>query len=182
MIRSRRERAERGASLIEVGLVVPILLLLGIGLTEIGFLVVDYVTVTNSARSGARTGSAAASEAAADDEILQVVEEDACNLLFGDLVRVTIFLPEADGSIPADSSKYRIYEPSGALLCDNTSHNLTLQSGTWAPGDRDDTLPDLDRLGVHVEFSHTKVTNLIPFSVTNWTETAVMQIEPDTKG
>lgn len=182
MIGRVRSPADRGASLVEVGIVLPILLLLSIGLTEVGFLVVDYVTVTNSARSGARTGATLADNPLADDEILQVVEEDACNLRYGDLLRVTIFLPEADGSIPADSAKYRIYEPSGALLCDNTSHALALQSGTWDPSSRDNTLPTLDRIGIQVEFSHTKVTDIIPFPTVDWSETAVMQLEPDTRG
>ncbi|MGH8948929.1 MAG: TadE/TadG family type IV pilus assembly protein, partial [Acidimicrobiia bacterium] len=46
-------RREKGASLVEVGLVLPILILLAIGLSEIGFLIVDYLTVTNAAREGA---------------------------------------------------------------------------------------------------------------------------------
>lgn len=181
MIRRLRAR-DKGASLVEVGIVVPLLLLLGIGLTEVGFLVVDYVTVTNSARSGARTGATLADEATADDEILQVVEEDACNLRFGDLVRVTIFKPDANGNVPGNPAEYRVYEPSGALLCDNTSHNLSHVSGNWVATGRDNVPPVLDTLGVKVEFTHDKVTNIVPFPAVNWTETAVMQLEPDVKG
>ena len=49
-------RKEQGASLVEVGLVLPILILLAIGLSEIGFLVVDYLTVTNAAGKGHAPG------------------------------------------------------------------------------------------------------------------------------
>ena len=69
-------RAERGASLVEVGIIMPMLIVLSIGLAEIGFLVIDYITVTNAARSGARTGAAAADDPNADQFILNVVEED----------------------------------------------------------------------------------------------------------
>jgi hypothetical protein len=37
---------ERGASLVEVSLVLPILLALAIGLSEIGFLVIDFISET----------------------------------------------------------------------------------------------------------------------------------------
>ena len=53
-------RNEKGASLVEASILLPLLILMAIGLSEIGFLVVDYLTVTNSAREGARTGAAAA--------------------------------------------------------------------------------------------------------------------------
>ena len=39
-----------------------------------------------------------------------------------------------------------------------------------------------DVLGVEVIFSHTSVTGLFPFPTVDWTEAAVMQIEPDTRG
>jgi len=80
-----RRRVDRGASLVEVGLILPVLILLSIGLAEIGFLVVDYLTVTNAAREGARTGAAAADFPTADDLILQAIEEASCNLRFGEL-------------------------------------------------------------------------------------------------
>lgn len=178
------DRADHGASLIEVGIVVPMLLLLAIGLTEVGFLVIDYVTVTNSARSGARTGAAAATSSVADDEILQVVEEDACNLRYGDLVRVTIYKADADGDVPFNSNHFRVYEPTvlGSLLCDDPAHSLVLQSGTWDPADRDNVPPDFDELGVKVDFTHNKVTNIVPFPAVEWSERAIMQVEPDVRG
>ena len=42
--------------------------------------------------------------------------------------------------------------------------------------------PTLDTIGVEVTFSHTDVTGLFPFPTVNWKETAIMQIEPDTRG
>jgi hypothetical protein len=37
-------------------------------------------------------------------------------------------------------------------------------------------------LGVEVIFSHSSVTGLFPFPTVDWSEAAVMQIEPDTRG
>lgn len=166
-------------------MVVPVLLLLAIGLSEIGFLVVDYITVTNAARSGARTGSTAADNALADETILEVVEEDACNLRFGDVESVTIYEAESDGAVPdPPGNLVNVYVPTGALQCDAAGHSFVCDNG--CPWDsetlRDNQPPTLDKIGVQVVFSHDSVTGLFPFPTVTWTESAVMQLEPDTSG
>lgn len=182
-----RRVPERGASLVEVGLILPILILLAIGLSEIGFLVVDYLTVTNAAREGARTGAAAAdyddplTGVDADDLILEAVEEASCNLRFGSLEMVRIF--KADGAGNPIAGAINEYSPGGALDCGSSANSLTCDNlCPWAPGTRDRVPPTLDVLAVEVTFSHTSVTGLFPFPAVDWIETAVMQIEPDTRG
>jgi len=60
--------------ILQIAVYLAILILLAIGLSEVTFLVVDYLTVTNAAREGARVGAAAADYDAgsidADDLIL----------------------------------------------------------------------------------------------------------------
>lgn len=176
-----RRHRERGASLVEVGLILPILVMLAIGLSEIGFLVIDYLTVSNAAREGARTGAAAANIPTADALVLEAVEEAACNLRFGDLETVRIF--KADGAGDPIVGAINEYSPSGALACDAPGHSLSCDNGCpWAPTSRDRVPPGLDVLGVEVTFTHNSVTGIFPFPTVDWGETAVMQIEPDTKG
>ncbi len=183
-----RERAGRedGASMVEVGLVLPLLILLAIGLSEIGFLVIDYITVSNAARSGARTVAAAGTRSTADDIALDVIEEAVCNLRFSNLESVSIFAAEVDGSKPVGlSPPINTWEHTGplsSLNCDNAGHNLSPVSIAWPSTSREDDLPDLDTIGVEIVFSHESVTGIFPFPTVNWTETAVMQIEPDTRG
>jgi hypothetical protein len=180
-------RRDRGASLVEVGIIVPFLLTLAVGLAEVGFLIIDYVTVTNAARSGARTGSSAADDPTADDLILNVVEEAACNLNFGNLESVTIFRAEPDGSMPSNSALINEYVnpgPLSALDCDLAAHGLSAGTNccSWTPASRDRVPPGFDTLGVEVVFSHESITGLFSFFAIDWSETAIMQIEPDTKG
>ena len=103
-----------------------ILILLAIGLSEIGFLVVDYLTVTNAAREGARTGAAAANfdtgPTDADDLILDAVEEASCNLRFGDLEKVRIFKADGLGD-PICRHRVNEYSPRGALACDSPGND-----------------------------------------------------------
>ena len=188
----RSTRSEAGSSLVEFAMVLPMLILLAVGLAEFGFLGVDYLTVTNAAREGARTGAAAADYSDpgppavnADDLILESVEEAACNLVFGNLVSVTIYRAEPDGSIPNPVGSWvNVYKNTGTLNCDAPGHGLSPAVGccSWDPATRDRVPPVFDVHGVEVVFSHTTITGLFPWLTTDWTETAVMQIEPDTRG
>jgi len=189
-MRRLTRRRDDGAALLEVGLVLPVLIFLAVGLAEIGFLVIDYITVSNAARAGARAGAAAADDPLADTFILNLVEEAACDLRFSNLEAVTIYKAESDGSIPSDGDLINKYRNTGLntdLICgDAGAHALEPDTPccAWDPvgAPRDRLPPDLDSLGVHIEFSHTSVTGLFPFPTITWTESAVMQIEPDTRG
>lgn len=182
----RGQRNDKGASLVEVGLVVPLLLTLAIGLAEIGFLVIDYITVSNAARSGARTGASLTTEPTVDDDILDVVEEDLCNLRYGQVTLVQIYKADpSDGTMPdpASSGLVNSYIPGGALNCDSVGHSFVCDPGlscSWDPASRDNVPPGFDALGVHIEFTHDYVTDLIPFPSADFSEDAVMQLEPDT--
>lgn len=177
-----RDLLERGASLVEVAVVLPLLLLLSIGTAEIGFLVIDYVTVTNAARSGARAGASLSTDPATDDAILDVVEEDLCNLNFGTVQVVRIFKANPDGSMSGSGNNYT---PTGSLNCDAVGHAFAcdaMEGGcNWPSTSRNNVPPaNFDQLGVMIEFDHSYVTGLMPFPSVGFVETAIMQLEPDT--
>ncbi|CAN5854840.1 hypothetical protein BH23ACT4_BH23ACT4_10540 [soil metagenome] len=182
------DRTERGASLVEASILIPLLLTLAIGLSEIGFLVIDYMTVNNAAREGARTGGAAANYneggVDADDLILEAVEQAACNLKYGELVSVSIFQADSKGA-PTGMINRFILAPGG-LICDSPGTGIICAPGScpgpWAPADRSRHPGALDVLGVEVVFSHQDVTGLFPLVRREYSETAIMQIEPDTRG
>jgi Flp pilus assembly protein TadG len=57
LTRTRLWRSERGAELIEMAIVTPLLLLLVFGIIDFGFLFQRYVVLTNAAVEGARVAS-----------------------------------------------------------------------------------------------------------------------------
>lgn len=183
-MRFRRDR-DGGATLVEVGIVLPMLILLAVGLAEVGFLVIDYVTVTNAARSGARTGATAAKDVDADTEILEVVEEDICNLQFSDFNTVTvwIYLPDTYGEMPdPPGSLVNEYTNSGSLACGTAGHGFSCSNGCpWTSTGRDNILPTLDEVGVRIEYTHSTITGLMPWLDLTLDEIAVMQLEPNTR-
>ena len=185
----RAIKREDGTALIETSLVLPLLLILSLGIAEIGFLAIDYLTVTNAAREGARVGAAAgdyvdtATGLDADDLIIEAIEQVACNLEYGTLTEVRVFKADADGN-PVDAvNLLNRYAPAGPLQCASASTALTCTNTCpWAVSTRDRKLPGLDQLGIEVRFSHDNVVGFVPLPTVNWSERAVMRLEPDTRG
>ncbi len=62
LIRKRREKGEKGQALVEFALLVPIFLILLFAIVDFGMGFYSWITVTNSAREGARLGSVQATE------------------------------------------------------------------------------------------------------------------------
>jgi Flp pilus assembly protein TadG len=53
----RQSVDERGNSLVEIALILPVILILFLGIIEVSFLLFAHVQVANAVREGARTGS-----------------------------------------------------------------------------------------------------------------------------
>ena len=67
----RLRKSERGASLVEFALVVPILLALVFGIIEFGWIFNGYITITGAAREGARLAAVGA-----DIEVIEAAVEN----------------------------------------------------------------------------------------------------------
>lgn len=181
-----RDRGEKGASLVETSLVMPLLLMLAIGGAEVGFMVIDYMTISNAAREGARTGAAAADYVGpggvdADDLIVEAVEQVACNLRYSTLERVAIYKADENGN-PIDPTNL-LNEYTGSVDCSTGSTGLSCANGCpWAPASRYRGMPEPDKVGVEVVFRHEPVVGFLPFPTVTFRESAVMRLEPDTRG
>ena len=71
--RIRRRRGERGASLVEFALLLPLLLLVLLGITEFGWTVAQQIDVRHKAREGLRQVVVAAPEA---DVVAKICADD----------------------------------------------------------------------------------------------------------
>jgi len=77
MTHRRRHDDDRGATLIEAAIVMPLLFLLLFGIIEIGSALKSYSTAANATRAGTRTGSVAGNDADADLRILQQMAKES---------------------------------------------------------------------------------------------------------
>lgn len=95
LLKNRKE-TEKGQALAEFALVVPVLLILLVGIFEIGYGLNSYLTVVDAARDGARLGSKGS---ASDDQIRALVIRETERLTDGvDAGDITITRDTVPGS------------------------------------------------------------------------------------
>ena len=186
----RTEDRERGATLVEAALVYALLFLALFAVVEFGLAFKDWLSVSHAAREGARTGATYGDDPRSNIAILRSIDATLAPAGIADGIRVNIF--EAQGGGLSDSY---VYTPSTPDCTDNTPVGLPPLTGccewspcpepfrdtyslpNWDPADRDVEAPDLDRIGVEVEFTHQWLTNFI-LNSTDFTTSTDYQIEP----
>lgn len=95
LLRSKGKSGERGQSLVEFALVAPIFLMLVFAVVDFGMGFHAWITVTNSAREGARLGAVQA-----DATQIETRVRDTADTL--DQAKLTVAITNAQGS-PGDS-------------------------------------------------------------------------------
>ena len=188
---SREVDRERGATLVEASITLPIVLLLIIGIAEFSFLFKDWLTVGHSAREGARVAATLADDRFSNIAVLDEVADTLGIVGLNDAgVQVRIYdavggtsdtytyLPNsifcyATGDCcewsPCPDPRYTIAEGY-------TSDHYTVPA--WAPSGRDISAPVTDRAGVEVQYTHNWLTSLIQSTPRDLTIAVDYQIEP----
>lgn len=103
----RRGQSERGATLVEFGIVVPLLVLFLFGIIEFGFVYNDYLSLRSAAREGGRLAAVnngcvgsnsgcVASATAQRDDLLADTRAKISGLSGSTGVLVSVALPEGD--------------------------------------------------------------------------------------
>jgi len=180
---------ERGATLVEAALVYTLLFFTLFAVVEFGLAFKDWLSVSHSAREGARTGATYGDDPRTNIAVLRAIDATLAPAGIAEGVRVNIF-DAASGT----SDSY-VFTPSTPDCTDNTPVGLppltgccewspcpepfrdTYSQPTWTPADRDVEAPNLDRIGVEVEFTHVWLTNFI-LNTTDFTTSVDYQIEP----
>ena len=173
-------RRERGASTLEAAIILPLLLILALGTAEFGFAFVDWLSVANATRTGARIGSAAGAASTADSVILGAVGQALSDMDSSTVDAVWIYDASASGN-PLDGctigsegacTTTNVYVPSGG------SGWNCVNGCPWTPALRDNKLPGLDRVGVRVIFTHSWLTSFLPLPAGPWMDDSGFQLEP----
>ena len=181
----RRTGHERGAVMVEMAVVLPLLLLLVIGTIEFGLLFHERLTIASAASSAARTGATMGIRDEADYVILQALEAGLYDQVDPSvIIRVDIF--KADPISGAKTGNYDryVYQPLATTCkwspCPDVAQDGPV--GTWVPSSRDNTLDEggggLDVLGIEVIYHHTAVSGFIPGMDRDLTERALVRLEP----
>ncbi|MEM9566020.1 MAG: TadE family protein [Actinomycetota bacterium] len=198
----RRRDGERGASIVELALIAPVLIMLAIGAVEVGIAWTRAQAVVQATATGARTATQSGVAVQADHAALRSIKAG-----LGDnwaaIERVVVY--EADsagnGQPPAACIATGVTTgPSGTNCNVYTGADLAEiddgdgtdddhfadgpdcgsgRSANWCPSDRDADLRTAQWLGVWVEYEQAWLSGAIPF-VGDFTiiEHTVMRLEP----
>lgn len=188
---------QRGAVLVELTLVVPVLVTIVLGMFEIGMAWSASQTVVQGSRSGARTVSQLGTYAYSDQEALRAVLSS-----FGpdaDRVRrVSIYLydetqpngvPASCGTpaAPTSGSGCNTYlqidfdnvtDPDHFATSDTTCGSMA--SSAWCPTVRSNSQTTASLVGVEVEYAHEPVSGFFGLDDRILTQRIVMKVEPKT--
>ncbi len=181
---TNRRSNERGAVAVETALVSLLLVTMVYGLVETSFLIKDWLSVSTSARAGARMASSeprvssGTNQAAyADDAVLQVV--NGMGTL--DKARVTkIWVYRANQTTgKPDSGSY-----TSCTTCVRYTYKAATQKFTadyvgWQASEQNACVADAahDAVGVYVEYTHKAVLGMF-FDNYKVAESTVMSLEP----
>jgi hypothetical protein len=183
-----RAEQQRGAVIVEVAFVLPLLMILVLGLVELGFVIRDTQTVVAASQSAARVASSSGDSRLADHDALATVAAALAEVDVADVERIIVFRPEADGSMSANCEAAAF--PGECNHYDGNDLNLAAASFTgttscgvgspdidWCPIGRE-TRQSLgpDWIGIRVEVRH--ISNAPFIGDQTISDTTVMRLEP----
>lgn len=186
----RQQRRERGAVLVELAVVTPFLLVLVLGIAELGLRTHSSQSIVGASRAAARVATSAGDDRLADYTALQALAGALDRYEPADVERIIIFDAGAsDGSLPSgcdaapqdDLCNHYTAADFAAVVGDFGESGGTCTAASpdekWCPLDREtDQNAGADWLGVQVRVRHA---SLAPFlRDTTLVETTIMRLEP----
>lgn len=173
-------RGEHGATIVEMAIVLPLLLLLVIGMLEIGLAFKSFLTVSAAARDGVRVASLAGTNPDADCFVIQDVGGTlATGGVIENLQRVEIYKASPGTGDPMGINEYTLIgdDPRNCAHWDGSDSGY-LQGPTRqtisGPGQA------LDIVGVRVLVNESWVTGMFPFRGNYQVdERAISRLEPE---
>ncbi|MCI0424960.1 MAG: pilus assembly protein [Actinobacteria bacterium] len=184
MWRGMIRRRERGATIVESAIVFPLLFMVIFAVAEFGLAFKDWLTVSHSAREGARSGATFGNDPAADFLILDEVGE---HLAPAAITVESVRIYNAATGVGTDYDYTPGANCSGSDCCDWTpcpDPDLPTPPyvvPNWDPTSRSVTAPDTDTIGVRVSFTHQWITGLFA-DTTVFTTEVEYHIEPSIFG
>jgi hypothetical protein len=177
--RTARPRAEEGATLVEFSIVLPLLLLLMIGMMEIGAAFKDFMTVSAAAREGSRYAAFLGDEADADCKIVQQIA-DTLTTSLDQLVSIQIYQANQTTGAPVPGKTN-----TWTLIGDPTDCVLGWNSTNFWPAASRNVVFDplgspLDIVGVRIQVNRSWISGFPPFSGAYVVdESNIIRLEPE---
>ena len=168
---------ERGQSLVELALVIPIFLMLLLGMLEFGMAFDHVITISYATREGARAGSAlvngggatgcasgqSPNAAVVDPQIIAAVERvltsPGSQVRLEQISEIRIFQATTTGAETAGSVNVWSYAPGAGPDVDGLPLDFSPVSAAWQPCSRTNTLP-APSIGISIRYRYAFSTPL----------------------
>jgi hypothetical protein len=196
---ARRASGDTGATIVEFALLLPFLLLLGLGTADIGLGWVATDRVESASAQAARVAAISGSRVEADRDVLVTLAAALPADDLANLDRVVIFEPGTAGAVPAGCIKPPgSTSETGTTSC-NTYTGDTVRAASaesmdgfgatataadrfWAPSTRNDALSDPpDYIGVWLRTTHESTLGGL-FGDLTITKVSIFRVQPDLTG
>lgn len=172
---------QRGATLVEGAVVLPILIFTIVSILELGVAFKDFLTTDFATKEGARVGALVGNDIDADCLIVQSIVAGYTASDFDDLDSITIFKVKEDGT--QDGGLANEWEFPNAPSDDPANCDDWNKTTMWPSVDRDVSVgggSDLDIIGVTIDTTHDWITGVPPWSgQMNIVRTAIQRLEPE---
>jgi Flp pilus assembly protein TadG len=162
-------QAERGQSLVEFSLIVPVFLLLLLGMLELGFAFDHDLTLNYASREGARTGAALANGSKLADcstvdnyvvsAVERVLESSGSPIAthMADVTQIRIYKASSSG---AETSTVNVWTPGAGPTVDGKQLAFRFDHGNWNSCSRSNLQSNPDSIGISVSYTYRAVTPL----------------------
>lgn len=172
------DRRERGASLVEMAVIFPLLLLVTLAIFEFGLAFRDHLTVTQGVRDGTRMLSAKGDDLDADCvAIEQALDTMLATLDVDQIVEIEVFEANADGTQNTANTNSYTYGGGDPGDCANWSGTVA-----WPPAGRQvvaGSVP-LDIVGLRIVYQSAWATGVPPFTGGYTVDrSSISRIEPE---
>ncbi len=159
---------DKGATLIEASLVFPILILIIMGILELGMVFKDYLTVSYLSREAARIGALAGDDPLADCAILLGIEGLATARDLNRMAAIEIYRASPNGAV-LEGPNTGLYVGGGPAKCSvpaEVDDTWDVDSTGWPTSNREVSVgpavsPDI--IGVRIQMNHDWITGFPPF-------------------
>ncbi len=182
----RGDRSQRGAVMVELGIVLPLLLMLAFGIADIGLAWRDKVTVETAVRAGSRTGANLGNNPLTDYNMLQTTLSGLSGIPQANVDEIVVFNADSSGTVPATckagssvAGLCNVYLPSAFNLSSSSFGCHGGPDTSWCPTNRSvSQSAGTDYVGVYLKAHRSSLTKLIASGQVTMSATAVFRIDP----
>ncbi len=189
----RRAAHERGQSLVEMAMLLPLLVLIVVGTLEFGFVFDHHLTLEYASREGARAGAALAHggsgppgcTGASDVDprivaaVQRVLTSPGSPITVGNVTEIHIYRAGPDG----EELQANVWRPSAGMgpVVDGVPLNFVQFSNTWGACTRNNSAVNTQSIGVSLTYTYawqTPIEFLFGGAGLTMTDRTVMQLNP----